>query len=119
MIMSGERKFAVAASHVETRISVVLLAEARAITRIFSPSPEAELAWQDRISSSPNVCHGKVCIAGTRIPVSVILENLAENVSEADLLTSYPSLRTEDINAALKYAAELAAGRVIPLPEAA
>jgi uncharacterized protein (DUF433 family) len=48
--------------------------------------------WQERISVKPDVCHGKVCIAGTRIMVTVILDNLAEGIFEADLLKSYPTL---------------------------
>ena len=63
--------------------------------------------WQDRISVTPNVCHGKVCIAGTRIMVTVILDNLADGVSEAEILRGYPSLTRDDIRAALLYASEL------------
>ncbi len=69
--------------------------------------------WRERISSDPNVCHGKVCIAGTRIMVSVILDNLAVGVPESEILKSYPSLILEDILAAIKYAAELARERVL------
>ena len=72
--------------------------------------------WQDRISINPNVCHGKACIRGTRIMVSVILDNLAIGVSEEEILRSYPSLTLEDINAALGYAAELARERAVSLP---
>jgi uncharacterized protein (DUF433 family) len=61
--------------------------------------------WQDRISVKPDVCHGKVCITGTRIMVTVILDNLAEGISEAEILKSYPTLRSEDIRAALLFAA--------------
>ena len=69
--------------------------------------------WRQRISSDPNVCHGKVCIAGTRIMVSVILDNLAAGILESEILTSYPSLVSEDIHAAIKYAAELTRERVL------
>ena len=62
----------------------------------------------NRISVNPNICHGKPCIAGTRIIVSIILDNLAEGVSEADILREYPSLQPEDIKAVLAYAALLA-----------
>jgi len=61
--------------------------------------------WQDRISINPNVCHGKACIRGTRIMVSVILDNLAAGVSEEEILRSYSSLTSEDINAAMVCAA--------------
>jgi uncharacterized protein (DUF433 family) len=74
--------------------------------------------WQERISVDPNICHGKVCIRGTRIMVTVILDNLAEGVSEAELLSSYPTLKQEDVRAAIHYASDLASGRVVTLPEA-
>lgn len=61
-----------------------------------------------RISVDPEVCHGAACIAGTRIPVSVILDNLAAGLSKEDIIKSYPSLAPADIDAALAYAALLA-----------
>ena len=72
------------------------------------------MQWQERIVNNPLVCHGKVCIKGTRIMVSVILDNLAANVSIEEILQSYPSLTNEDIQAAISYAAELARERIIP-----
>jgi len=76
--------------------------------------------WQDRISVDPQVCHGKACIKGTRVMVSVVLDNLAESVPRNEILASYPSLVGEDIEASIAYAAELARERVVPLsPEAA
>jgi uncharacterized protein (DUF433 family) len=74
--------------------------------------------WRERISVDPNVCHGKACIKGTRIMVSVILDNLAAGESTQAILKSYPTLKPEDIQAALQYAAELARERVVPLPAA-
>jgi uncharacterized protein (DUF433 family) len=62
--------------------------------------------WRDFIVSDPTICHGQACIKGTRIPVAVILDNLAAGVSEAELLQSYPTLTPEAIRAALAYAAE-------------
>jgi uncharacterized protein (DUF433 family) len=62
----------------------------------------------DRISTDPSVCHGKPCIRGTRILVSVILDNLAGGMTEAEVLKDYPSLEPADVKAALAYAAELA-----------
>jgi uncharacterized protein (DUF433 family) len=67
----------------------------------------------ERISADPQVCHGKACIKGTRIMVSVILDNLAAGVSAEEILKSYPSLSSEDIQAAIAYAAELAKERVV------
>ena len=74
--------------------------------------------WQERISVNPDVCHGKVCVAGTRIMVTVVLDNLAEGVSEAEILRSYPTLTAEDIRAVIHHASDLASGRVVTLPEA-
>ena len=59
---------------------------------------------QDRIKLNPRVCNGKPVIKGTRIPVSVILEQIAEGESWDKLLTGYPELKKEDIQAALLYA---------------
>lgn len=73
------------------------------------------MKWQERISVDPLVCHGKACIAGTRIMVSVVLDNLASGLSRDEILASYPALRSEDIDASIAYAAELTRERVIPL----
>lgn len=67
-----------------------------------------------RISIDPNISFGKPCIRGTRIWVSLIIENLAAGASEAEILENYPSLAPEDIKAALAYAAEVTRERVIP-----
>jgi uncharacterized protein (DUF433 family) len=69
--------------------------------------------WRERITVDPLVCHGKACIKGTRVMVSVILDNLAEGVTETEILKSYPSLRSEDIKAAIAYAAELSRERLV------
>lgn len=58
----------------------------------------------DRIEIDPKVCNGKPVIRGTRIPVSVILEQMAEGESWDGLLEGYPELHREDIQAALLYA---------------
>ena len=69
-----------------------------------------------RISVDPKVCFGKPCIRGTRLWVSLILDNLAEGVPESEILAAYPPLSHEDIQATLAYAAEVARERVIPVP---
>ncbi|MBN2492290.1 MAG: DUF433 domain-containing protein [Planctomycetes bacterium] len=69
----------------------------------------------ERISVDPDVCFGKACIRGTRIWVSIIVDNLAAGVSEDELLTAYPGLVREDIRAALTYAAELTRERHVVL----
>jgi uncharacterized protein (DUF433 family) len=58
----------------------------------------------DRIELNPRVCNGRPIIKGTRIPVSVILEQIAEGESWDTVLTGYPELMREDIQAALLYA---------------
>jgi uncharacterized protein (DUF433 family) len=70
--------------------------------------------WRERVSVDPMVCHGKACIAGTRVMVSVVLDNLADGESETSILASYPSLTHEDVQAAIAYAAELARERFVP-----
>jgi uncharacterized protein (DUF433 family) len=74
------------------------------------------MKWRDHISTDPNVCHGQVCIKGTRIPVSVVLDNLAAGVAEDEILRSYPALTRDAIRAATAYAAELARERIVQLP---
>ena len=73
-------------------------------------------ALLERISIDRRVCFGKACIRGTRIWVSLIVDNLAEGMPEAELLAAYPQLETEDIRAALAFAAEMTRERIIPIP---
>ncbi len=63
--------------------------------------------WEQRIASDPQVCHGKPCVRGTRIMVSVILDNLAEGLSPDEIVAEYPPLALDDIRAAIAYAATL------------
>ena len=69
-----------------------------------------------RIKIDPNVCFGKPCIRGTRIWVSLILDNLAAGIPEKEILEAYPQPKPEDIRAALAYAAETTRERVLPIP---
>lgn len=80
---------------------------------------DSEMNWRDRISVDPRICHGKACITGTRVMVSVVLDNLAAAVSVEEILESYPNLSPEDIRATLAYAAELAHERTVILPSGA
>jgi len=59
--------------------------------------------WTDHITSDPGICHGKACIRGTRIMVSVVLDNLAAGLSSDEIIRSYPSLRPEHVSAAMDY----------------
>jgi len=72
--------------------------------------------WEQYITSDPNVMHGAVCLRGTRVPVSVVLDNLVANETPERILEQYPSLRPEHIPAAIAYAAELARERIVPIP---
>jgi uncharacterized protein (DUF433 family) len=74
---------------------------------------------RDRITTDPQICHGKACLRGTRVMVSVILDNLASRLSEEEILRSYPSLTRQDIEPAIAYAAELARESVIDIPSTA
>jgi len=69
-----------------------------------------------RIAIDPEVCGGKPCIKGTRIWVSLILDFLADGVTEAELLAEYPQLIHEDVLAAIAYGAEAARERIVPVP---
>lgn len=57
--------------------------------------------WQDYITVDPMVCHGKACITGTRVMVSVVLDNLAAGLTRDEIITSYPSLSQEAVQAAI------------------
>jgi len=72
--------------------------------------------WQDYITVDPSVCHGKACVKGTRIMVSVVLDNLAAGLTPDEIVRSYPSLSREAVQAAMAYAAELARERVVAVP---
>ncbi len=62
------------------------------------------MIYLERIELNPKVCNGVPVIKGTRIPVAVILEQLAEGELWEKVLTNYPELIREDIQAVLLYA---------------
>jgi uncharacterized protein (DUF433 family) len=70
--------------------------------------------WRERININPRICSGKPCIKGTRVMVSVILDNLAEGETYEAIMEGYRVTR-EDIQASLMFAADLAEDRHIPL----
>ena len=72
--------------------------------------------WKQHITTDPDVLHGAIRFVGTRIPVTVVLDNLADGAAPAEILDQYPGLRPEHVPAALAYAAELARERVVPTP---
>jgi uncharacterized protein (DUF433 family) len=64
------------------------------------------MAIYDRIEINPKVMMGKPVILGTRIPIELILRKLSEKATEADILQAYPQLVAEDIQAAIRFAAD-------------
>ena len=70
--------------------------------------------WHEHISVDPAVCHGQACIAGTRVMVTVILDNLAAGFTVEEIIESYPSVTPQAVKAVLLYAAELAKERLVP-----
>jgi uncharacterized protein (DUF433 family) len=74
------------------------------------------LNWREYVTVDPEVCHGKPCVKGTRVMVSVILDNLAVGQTPEEIVESYPSVTREAIQASLAYAADLARERFVSLP---
>lgn len=69
---------------------------------------EPMIDWRVHLKRDSAICGGDLCATGTRVPLTVILDNLAEGLVKAEILQSYPTLLAEHIDAALAYAAELA-----------
>ncbi|MAG31015.1 MAG: hypothetical protein CL908_09015 [Deltaproteobacteria bacterium] len=63
------------------------------------------MGWEERIVVDPEVRSGKPCIRGTRITVYDVLEYMAGEMSEAEILADFPGLTTEDLKACLAFAA--------------
>jgi len=74
-----------------------------------------ELDWRDHIAVSPLVCHGRPCIKGTRIWVSLVLDLLASGSTVDEIMREYPQLTPEDIQACIAYGAETTRERFIPV----
>ena len=72
--------------------------------------------WKPYITTDPQIMHGAVCFRGTRIPVSVVLDNLADGETTETILVAYPTLRAEHIQAAISYAADLVREQIVPIP---
>ena len=73
------------------------------------------MAWHERITVDPDVCHGSACIRGTRVLVSVVLDGLAAG-DPPDAVAGAYRITVEDVQAALAYASELTKERVFALP---
>ncbi|MBN1627931.1 MAG: DUF433 domain-containing protein [Deltaproteobacteria bacterium] len=63
----------------------------------------------------PEICHGQACVKGTRIPVHQIIHMLASGDKAEEIIKDYPTLKIEDINACLEYAASLAEEQLTPI----
>lgn len=64
------------------------------------------MKYANRITFNPNQCGGRPCIRGMRIRVKDVLDLLAANVPESEILKDYPYLEPDDIRACLEYAAQ-------------
>jgi len=74
------------------------------------------MEWRNRIETKPEVLAGKPVVAGTRIPVELVVELLAQDWSTEEILDQYPALSRSDIRACLHYASErLQSERVYPV----
>ena len=71
------------------------------------------MKWKDHLSSDPKICGGQICIKGTRIMISVILDNIAEGNSIKEILDDYPTLTENDIYAVVKYASLVVKDEII------
>jgi uncharacterized protein (DUF433 family) len=71
----------------------------------------------EMISADPKVMHGQAVIAGTRVPVSVILDCLAARMTTDEITTEYPSVPAAGVRAAAAYGAALAREELLPLPQ--
>lgn len=73
--------------------------------------------WQNRIVVDLDIHHGEPCIKGTRIPVAIVIGSLADGMMPDEIRAAYPQLTSEDVRAALSYAADtLRQDVLLPLP---
>jgi uncharacterized protein (DUF433 family) len=71
----------------------------------------------EMISADPQVMHGQAVIAGTRVPVSVILDCLAAGMTAEEITAQYPTVTVAGVRAAAAYGAALARGELLPPPQ--
>jgi uncharacterized protein (DUF433 family) len=75
--------------------------------------------WRDHIETKPEVLAGKPVVTGTRIPVELVVELLAQEWTTEEIVGQYPALSREDIQACLHYPSErLKSERVYPVEPA-
>jgi len=74
------------------------------------------MSWKERIRIDSQICHGKPCIKGTRIWVSLVLDLLASGESVEGVIAEYPQITREDVLACIAYGAEMSRERFVPIP---
>jgi uncharacterized protein (DUF433 family) len=70
------------------------------------------------IASDPAVMHGQAVVAGTRVPVSVVLDCLASGMTADQIVAEYPILTADQVHAAAAYGAILAREELVPITPA-
>jgi uncharacterized protein (DUF433 family) len=73
----------------------------------------ADHPWKERVTIDPSIHHGEPCITGTRVAVSLIVGSIADGDTPAQIIASYPQLTAQDVQAALRYAAEAVRGYAV------
>lgn len=74
------------------------------------------MRWQERVTINPEICHGRPCIKGTRVMVSVVLANLAEGETHEAIMRNY-HLAADDVQAAILFAADMADDQFLRMPQ--
>lgn len=74
----------------------------------------SRVSYSERITFNPQMMGGQACIRGMRIPVSLVLNLMAQELPAAEILREYPDLELEDLQACLSYGAWLAREEVLP-----
>jgi uncharacterized protein (DUF433 family) len=77
------------------------------LTAIESDPTLSEMNYRDYITIDPNKRSGKPCVRGLRITVYEVLEYLASDMTEAQILDDFPDLTREDLKACIAYAADV------------
>jgi uncharacterized protein (DUF433 family) len=98
---------------ISMRDPVGLLPMKTAKRKVSAKSMTAREDLLSRITIDPKICHGKPCIRGHRIWVSLILDFMTGGMTTEEILDDYPGLEEADIRACIAYGAEMARGNFI------
>jgi len=93
--------------HPAVRGNAIKWGRAGALDRRARGHAMARIDWKDRVVIESDLHHGDPCIKGTRIPVSIIGESIADGMTADEVRAAYPQLSLEDIRAALAYVADV------------